>query len=85
MSVEFDYEVLENQRAHGSCLSELQIRRKIVRAAKDRNTAEALGRPQNRNKREHPDSGVTLKQLRRHVNMQEIKKDCGKEARSSQE
>jgi hypothetical protein len=37
--VDFDYENLEKQRAHGSCLSELQVRRKRVKAVKDRDTA----------------------------------------------
>lgn len=43
MSVDLDYENLEKQRAHGSCLSEMQIRRKRVKAVKDRDTAESLG------------------------------------------
>jgi hypothetical protein len=41
VSVDFDYENLEKQRAHGSCLSELQVRRKRVKAVKDRDTAES--------------------------------------------
>ena len=43
VSVDLDYENLEKQRAHGSCLSELQIRRKRMKAVKDRDTAESLG------------------------------------------
>lgn len=43
MSVDFDYEILEKQRAHGSCLSKLQARRKRVKAVKDRDTTESLG------------------------------------------
>jgi len=39
--------------------------------------------PHDRNTREHPDSGVRMKRLRRHVKVWEIKKDLRQKERST--